>query len=48
SFAIEALVVSDYAAVQGFVLSMAVLFVLLNLVIDTLYTLIDPRVRIEG
>lgn len=48
SFAIEALVVSDYAAVQGFVLSMAVLFVLLNLAIDTLYTLIDPRVRIEG
>lgn len=48
SFAIEALVVSDYAAVQGFVLSMAVLFVLLNLAIDTVYTLIDPRVRIEG
>lgn len=48
SFAIEALVVSDYAAVQGFVLSMAVLFVVLNLVVDTLYTLVDPRVRIEG
>ena len=48
SFAIEALVVSDYAAVQGFVLSMAVLFVLLNLVIDTLYTLIDPRVQVDG
>ena len=48
SFAIEALVVSDYAAVQGFVLSMAVLFVLLNLAIDTVYTLIDPRVRMEG
>jgi len=48
SYAIEALVVSDYAAVQGFVLSMAVLFVLLNLAVDTVYTLIDPRVRIEG
>ncbi len=48
SYAIEALVVSDYAAVQGFVLSMAVLFVLLNLIIDTVYTLVDPRVRIEG
>lgn len=48
SFAIEALVVSDYAAVQGFVLSMAVLFVALNLVIDTLYTLIDPRVQVDG
>jgi peptide/nickel transport system permease protein len=48
SYAIEALVVSDYAAVQGFVLSMAVLFVLLNLFVDTLYTLVDPRVRVDG
>jgi peptide/nickel transport system permease protein len=48
SFALEALVVSDYAAVQGFVLSMAVLFVLLNLAVDTLYTLVDPRVRVDG
>jgi len=48
SYAIEALVVSDYAAVQGFVLSMAVLFVLLNLAVDTVYTLVDPRVRIDG
>lgn len=48
SYALEALVVSDYAAVQGFVLSMAVLFVVVNLMIDILYTLIDPRVRVEG
>jgi peptide/nickel transport system permease protein len=48
SFAVEALVVSDYAAVQGFVLAMAVLFVLLNLLIDILYTLADPRVGIES
>ena len=45
SYAVEALVVSDYAAVQGFVLSMAILFVLLNLVVDLLYTVIDPRTR---
>ena len=43
SYAVEALVVSDYAAVQGFVLAMALLFVLLNLLIDVIYTLIDPR-----
>ena len=48
SFAVEALVVSDYAAVQGFVLSMAILFVVLNLGIDILYTLIDPRITING
>ncbi|GGK31859.1 ABC transporter permease [Salinarimonas ramus] len=44
SYAVEALVASDYAAVQGFVLAMAVLFVLLNLVIDLAYALIDPRI----
>jgi len=47
SFAIEALVMSDYAAVQGFVLCMAILFVVLNLLIDVTYTLIDPRVGLE-
>ena len=48
SYAVEALVVSDYAAVQGFVLAMAILFVALNLVIDIVYTLIDPRVGFEN
>ena len=48
SYAIEALVVSDYAAVQGFVLAMAIIFVVLNLVVDLVYTMIDPRVKIDG
>lgn len=47
SYAIEALVASDYAAVQGFVLAMAILFVLLNLCIDIAYSLIDPRIGFE-
>jgi ABC-type dipeptide/oligopeptide/nickel transport system permease component len=45
SFALDALVASDYAPVQGFVLTMAVLYTLVNLVIDLLYIVIDPRVR---
>lgn len=48
SYAVEALVVSDYAAVQGFVLSMAILFVILNLLVDVVYTLIDPRIALES
>ena len=47
SYAIDALTASDYAPVQGFVLAMGVLFVLLNLLVDVLYTLIDPRVAVE-
>ncbi len=43
SYAVEALVTSDYAAVQGFVLAMALLFVVLNLLIDLAYSIIDPR-----
>lgn len=48
SYAVEALIASDFAPVQGFVLTMAILYVLLNLLIDMLYTVIDPRVRVEG
>ncbi|MEE4187108.1 MAG: ABC transporter permease [Roseobacter sp.] len=47
SYAVEALVVSDYAAVQGFVLAMALLFVVLNLIIDITYALIDPRIGLK-
>jgi peptide/nickel transport system permease protein len=47
SYAIDALTASDYAPVQGFVLAMGILFVLLNLLIDVLYVVIDPRVKIE-
>lgn len=48
SYAVEALIASDFAPVQGFVLTMAVLYVLLNLAIDIAYGIIDPRVRIAG
>ena len=48
SYAVEALLASDFAPVQGFVLTMAVMYVALNLMIDILYGLIDPRVRLEA
>jgi peptide/nickel transport system permease protein len=48
SFAIEALIASDFAPLQGFVLTMAILYVALNLVIDILYGVIDPRVRVAA
>ncbi|MGB8567956.1 MAG: ABC transporter permease [Pseudolabrys sp.] len=48
SYAVEALISSDFAPVQGFVLTMAILYVVLNLIIDVLYGVIDPRVRLEA
>jgi peptide/nickel transport system permease protein len=48
SYAVEALLASDFAPVQGFVLTMAVMYVMLNLLIDVTYGLIDPRVRLDA
>ena len=47
SYALDALLASDYAPVQAFVLLMAMLFVLVNVVIDVLYGITDPRMSVE-
>jgi peptide/nickel transport system permease protein len=48
AYAVGAVIASDYAAVQGFVLLMAVIYVLLNLVVDLLGSAIDPRLVYES
>jgi len=45
-YAWNALITNDFNAVQGFVLLIAVVYVLLNLFIDLAYGVIDPRIRI--
>jgi peptide/nickel transport system permease protein len=45
-YAWNAITGSDYDAINGFVLVVAVIYVLLNLAIDVAYTLIDPRIRL--
>ncbi len=47
SYALDALLSSDYAPVQGFVLLMAAIFVFVNLTVDVLYGIADPRVSVE-
>jgi peptide/nickel transport system permease protein len=47
SYALDALLAADYAPVQGFVLLMACLFVLVNVLIDVLYGIADPRVSMS-
>jgi peptide/nickel transport system permease protein len=44
-FVLTAIGQRDYPVVQGVVLVIAVLFVLINLGVDVLYALVDPRVR---
>ncbi len=46
-FIAEAIQVRDYAVMQGFILVIAAMFVLINLLVDILYGVIDPRVRVR-
>jgi ABC-type dipeptide/oligopeptide/nickel transport system permease component len=45
--AITAILQRDYPVVQGCVLLVAVVFVLVNLLVDLLYGWLDPRIRYE-
>ncbi len=47
AYAIDAVLASDFAPVQGFVLAMALLYVIINLVIDVVAGLLDPKVRLD-
>ena len=44
---VSAITNKDYAVLQGVILLVAVLYVLINLVVDLLYGVLDPRVRIR-
>ncbi|MBA2596680.1 MAG: ABC transporter permease, partial [Chloroflexia bacterium] len=48
SLLIDAVQVRDYPVVQGATVFIAALFILINLVVDVLYAIIDPRVRVGG
>jgi peptide/nickel transport system permease protein len=43
----DAITSRDYTVVQGFTLIIAIGFVLVNLLVDILYTYLDPRVRVN-
>lgn len=44
-YAVNAIYSLDFAAVQGFTLVTAIIFVVINAAVDAAYALIDPRVR---
>jgi len=47
NYAIASLMTKDSGPIQSFVLFVALLYVIVNFVIDILYGLIDPRIRLE-
>lgn len=47
SYLFEAIASLDYAVLQGFILFIAVIYALVNLVVDVLYGVVDPRMRTQ-
>ncbi len=43
----ESITGRDYTVIQAFTLIIAVIFVFVNLIVDTLYAYLDPRIRLE-
>ncbi len=45
NYAVTALMTKDSGPIQSFVLFVAVMYVIVNLIVDVLYGLVDPRIR---
>ena len=45
TYGINAIILRDYQQVQGFILLVAVCFVVINVLVDLTYSLLDPRIR---
>jgi peptide/nickel transport system permease protein len=45
---VRAVLRRDYPVIQGTLLVIAAIYVFINLGVDVLYTLVDPRIRLEG
>ena len=46
--AVDAINYRDYPVIQGYVVWMALIFLVINFVVDASYQLLDPRVRKGG
>lgn len=47
SFLAQAIFQRDFPVLQGFIIFIAILYALINLIVDVSYSLIDPRVRVQ-
>lgn len=48
AYTVDAVLVADYAPVQAYILVMAALYIVVNLAIDVVTALVDPRVRYDS
>jgi peptide/nickel transport system permease protein len=48
NLAVSAITSSDYNLIQGYVLWMALIYMVINLIVDASYIYIDPRMRLKG
>jgi peptide/nickel transport system permease protein len=46
-YVVDSLMARDYAAVQGCILVFAGLMAFINLIVDLIYVLLDPRIRVK-
>ena len=46
--AVDAIAVKDFPVIQCYILWMALIYVVINLIVDLLYRFLDPRIRLEG
>jgi peptide/nickel transport system permease protein len=46
-FALDAILKRDFPVIQGTVLFMALMFIMANMIVDILYGVLDPRIRME-
>lgn len=44
---VEAIRVRDYPLIQGYVIWMAIIYVVVNLIVDISYRLLDPQIRLK-
>ena len=47
SYLFEAISTLDYAVLQGFIIIIAVIYAVVNLIVDLLYGVFDPRMRVQ-
>lgn len=47
SLAVSAITSSDYNLIQGYVLWIALIYMVINLIVDISYNFVDPRIRME-